>query len=59
MIRLLYWLIYNFDLGPFGPSLMGLAVKTWLFQRRHRIANDSSLPAFRFWAPDQNLSFER
>ena len=36
MARLLYWLIYNFDLGPLGPSLLDLAVKTWLRPRSHR-----------------------
>lgn len=58
MTRFFYWLVYNFDLGPFGPPLMDLAVKTWLFQHRSRIAIDRSQPSFRIWVPDHNLRFE-
>jgi hypothetical protein len=59
MARLLYWLVYNFDLGPLGPSLMDFAVWTWLHRRRQRAAVGSSSPAFRFFAPDHTLSFKR
>jgi hypothetical protein len=30
MTKLLYWLIYNIDLGPLGPVTMDLAVRNWL-----------------------------
>jgi hypothetical protein len=41
MTKLLYWLVYNFDLGPMGPRMMDLAVKSWL--RRDARANEPSL----------------
>jgi hypothetical protein len=34
MIKLLYWLVYNVDLGPAGPLVMKLAVKSWLARAR-------------------------
>ena len=30
MAALLYWLVYNFDLGPLGPAVLNLAVQSWL-----------------------------
>lgn len=58
MARFLYWLVYNFDLGPLGPAALDLAVKIWLYRHRRCAADNGSYPAFRFWAPDHNLSFE-
>lgn len=40
MARLLYWLLYNVDLGPFGPQLMDFAVKTWLRTHRAKVRRD-------------------
>jgi hypothetical protein len=36
MTKLLYWLVYNVDLGPLGPALLGLSVRTWLGMHRSR-----------------------
>jgi hypothetical protein len=41
MTTFLYWLVYNFDLGPLGPRLLDMAVKGWLRRERH----DSALVA--------------
>jgi hypothetical protein len=30
MTNLLYWLVYHFDLGRFGPRVLDLAVHRWL-----------------------------
>jgi hypothetical protein len=30
MTALLYWIVYNFDLGPLGPRVLNLAVQSWL-----------------------------
>jgi hypothetical protein len=30
MAALLYWIVYNFDLGPLGPTVLNLAVQSWL-----------------------------
>jgi hypothetical protein len=30
MTALLYWIVYNFDLGPLGPRVLDLAVQSWL-----------------------------
>jgi hypothetical protein len=38
MTTFLYWLVYNFDLGPLGPTVLDLAVKSWLRRARERVA---------------------
>lgn len=30
MTKFLYWIVYNFDLGPLGPKVLDLAVRSWL-----------------------------
>ena len=30
MSKFLYFLVYNFDLGPLGPRVLNLALRTWL-----------------------------
>jgi len=35
MAALLYWVVYNFDLGPFGPMVLNLAVQSWLKRARN------------------------
>ena len=30
MSKFLYFLVYNFDLGPVGPRVLDLALRTWL-----------------------------
>ena len=30
MSKFLYFLVYNFDLGPLGPRVLDLALRTWL-----------------------------
>jgi hypothetical protein len=34
MAALLYWVVYNFDLGPFGPMVL-LVVQSWLKRARN------------------------
>jgi hypothetical protein len=36
MAALLYWLVYNFDLGPLGPTVLNLAVQSWLSRARDK-----------------------
>jgi hypothetical protein len=38
MAALLYWVVYNFDLGPLGPMVLNLAVQSWLKRARNRDA---------------------
>jgi hypothetical protein len=38
MAALLYWVVYNFDLGPLGPMVLHLAVQSWLKRARNRDA---------------------
>ena len=40
MTALLYWLVYNFDLGPLGPKVLKLAMKSW-FYHQHQSSNAS------------------
>lgn len=35
MAALLYWVVYNFDLGPLGPMVLNLAVHSWLKRARN------------------------
>jgi hypothetical protein len=30
MTTLLYWIVYHLDLGPLGPKVLDLAVRSWL-----------------------------
>jgi hypothetical protein len=34
MATMLYWIVYHLDLGRFGPSVLDLAVKSWLKRAR-------------------------
>jgi hypothetical protein len=34
MTTLLYWIVYNLDLGRFGPKALDLAVHSWLTSAR-------------------------
>lgn len=43
MTKLLYWLLYHCDLGPFGPRVMDMALQGW-FKRQARAERPS------FWA---------
>lgn len=36
MTTLLYWIVYNLDLGRFGPKALDLAVHGWLKSARQR-----------------------
>jgi hypothetical protein len=36
MAALLYWILYNFDLGPLGPTMLDAAVQTWLKRAKSR-----------------------
>jgi hypothetical protein len=36
MAALLYWIVYNFDLGPLGPTVLNLAVQSWLNRERDK-----------------------
>jgi hypothetical protein len=36
MARLLYWCVYNLDLGPFGATALNLAPRVWQ-KRRSRV----------------------
>ncbi len=39
MTWLLYWIVYHLDLGPFGPKVLDLAVRSWLSRARdHELA---------------------
>jgi hypothetical protein len=38
MTRLLYWMVYHLDLGPLGPRLLSLAVRSWLKRRKRQAA---------------------
>jgi hypothetical protein len=38
MTKLLYWMVYNFDLGPLGPRALDLAVNSWLKRAREQAA---------------------
>ncbi len=38
MTKLLYWIVYHFDLGPLGPKLLDLAVKSWLRRAKQQAA---------------------
>ena len=42
MARLLYWCVYNLDLGPFGATALNLAPRVWQKQakRRSRVEAD-------------------
>ena len=55
MTKLLYWLVYNVDLGRLGPFVLRLAVKRWL-QHASKVQYVPA-PAFRLWAPDRHFSF--
>jgi hypothetical protein len=35
MARLLFWCVYHVDLGPLGPTTLGLAPRVW--QTRERV----------------------
>jgi hypothetical protein len=41
MTKLLYWVVYHLDLGPLGPKVLDLAVRTWL--RRAKAEADQPL----------------
>jgi hypothetical protein len=36
MAALLYWIVYNFDLGPLGPTMLDAAVQSWLKRAKSR-----------------------
>jgi hypothetical protein len=36
MAALLYWIVYNFDLGPLGPTMLDTAVQSWLKRAKSR-----------------------
>jgi hypothetical protein len=36
MARLIYWCVYNLDLGPFGPTALNLAPRVWHQQAKRR-----------------------
>jgi len=36
MARLLYWCVYNLDLGPAGPTTLKLALRTWHAHAKRR-----------------------
>lgn len=36
MTTLLYWIVYNLDLGRFGSKALDLAVHSWLKSARQR-----------------------
>jgi hypothetical protein len=36
MTRILYWLVYHFDLGPLGPKVLDYAVQSWLKRAKER-----------------------
>jgi hypothetical protein len=36
MTKLLYWMVYHFDLGPLGPRVLDLAVQSWLSHARSK-----------------------
>jgi hypothetical protein len=36
MTKLLYWLVYHLDLGRLGPTVLDLAVRSWLKRARHQ-----------------------
>jgi hypothetical protein len=36
MARLLYWCVYNLDLGPAGPMTLKLALRTWHAHAKRR-----------------------
>jgi hypothetical protein len=38
MTKLLYWLVYHLDLGRLGPTVLDLAVRSWLKRARHQRA---------------------
>jgi len=39
MTWLLNWIVYPLDLGPFGPKVLDLAVRSWLSRARdHELA---------------------
>ena len=46
MTKFLYWLVYNFDLGPLGPMVLALAVNSWLSDARR----EAMAPAVRLQA---------
>jgi hypothetical protein len=43
MTALLYWIVYHLDLGPLGPKVLDLAVKSWL----RRAQAESGEPSIR------------
>ena len=49
MAALLYWLVYNFGLGPLGPAVLNLAVQSWLKRARDKgVAPDIRRRLFSF-----------
>jgi hypothetical protein len=54
MTKLLYWLVYNFDLGPVGPWVLDKAVRTWIEREKERRAA-GAIFTFRSWEQDFNF----
>jgi hypothetical protein len=43
MARLIYWCVYNLDLGPFGPTALNLAPRVWQKQAKRRSRAEAGL----------------
>ncbi len=56
MTKLLYWLLYNFDLGPIGPWVLDKAIRGWIERERERRAG-GPLFSFRSWTPERDFNF--
>jgi hypothetical protein len=52
---LLYWLVYNFDLGPVGPWVLDKAVRSWIEREKERRAA-RAIFTFRLWAPERDFN---
>jgi len=44
MAALLYWIVYNFDLGPVGPTMLDPAVQSWLKRAKSRAQASKVVP---------------
>jgi hypothetical protein len=43
MSHLIYWCVYNLDLGPFGPTALNLAPRVWQKQAKRRSRVEAGL----------------
>jgi hypothetical protein len=44
MAALLYWIVYNFDLGPLGPTMLDPAVQSWLKRAKKESSKSPTKP---------------